>query len=171
MPEDGGDGPPASATPLLESTTGHRCRSSACWVRLRRWWWRDKWEMDEGAAAAASGPGMDPRTSRGTSTRSNRQVHLESRAQAFVLSASPRLLSPPSSSAHDDQAPALVRPSLVGVCYTMTTIPARLARSAHISSNPQEARKRVIQLYRDWYRGVRSLQSQLLHQVIDHLLH
>ncbi|KAH9921127.1 NADH-ubiquinone oxidoreductase Complex1 subunit [Fomitopsis serialis] len=35
----------------------------------------------------------------------------------------------------------------------MTTIPARLARPAARSASPQEARKRVIQLYRDWYRG------------------
>ncbi|EJF57501.1 NADH-ubiquinone oxidoreductase Complex1 subunit [Dichomitus squalens] len=35
----------------------------------------------------------------------------------------------------------------------MTTIPSRLARAAHISSSPQEARSRVLKLYRDWYRG------------------
>ncbi|KAI0632913.1 NADH-ubiquinone oxidoreductase Complex1 subunit [Trametes polyzona] len=35
----------------------------------------------------------------------------------------------------------------------MSTIPARLARSARVSSTPEEARKRVIQLYRDWYRS------------------
>ncbi|KAI0659674.1 NADH-ubiquinone oxidoreductase Complex1 subunit [Cubamyces menziesii] len=35
----------------------------------------------------------------------------------------------------------------------MSTIPARLARSARVSSSPEEARKRVIQLYRDWYRS------------------
>ncbi|KAI0742786.1 NADH-ubiquinone oxidoreductase Complex1 subunit [Daedaleopsis nitida] len=35
----------------------------------------------------------------------------------------------------------------------MTTIPARLARTAQISANPEEARKRVLKLYRDWYRG------------------
>ncbi|TFK80801.1 NADH-ubiquinone oxidoreductase Complex1 subunit [Polyporus arcularius HHB13444] len=35
----------------------------------------------------------------------------------------------------------------------MTTIPARLARTAHISSSPQQARARVLKLYRDWYRG------------------
>ena len=38
-----------------------------------------------------------------------------------------------------------------------STIPARLARPAATSANPQEARKRAIQLYRDWYRGVRLL--------------
>ncbi|KAI0651232.1 NADH-ubiquinone oxidoreductase Complex1 subunit [Trametes meyenii] len=32
-------------------------------------------------------------------------------------------------------------------------IPARLARSARISGSPDDARKRVIQLYRDWYRS------------------
>ncbi len=37
----------------------------------------------------------------------------------------------------------------------MTTIPARLARTAHVSSSPEEARRRVLKLYRDWYRGVR----------------
>ncbi|KAM5537369.1 hypothetical protein V8D89_008888 [Ganoderma adspersum] len=35
----------------------------------------------------------------------------------------------------------------------MSTIPARLARTAQISSSPQEARRRVLKLYRDWYRG------------------
>ncbi|KIJ47297.1 hypothetical protein M422DRAFT_28940 [Sphaerobolus stellatus SS14] len=35
----------------------------------------------------------------------------------------------------------------------MTTIPARLARMTRTSSSPQEARTRVIQLYRDWYRA------------------
>ncbi|KAI0759063.1 NADH-ubiquinone oxidoreductase Complex1 subunit [Fomes fomentarius] len=35
----------------------------------------------------------------------------------------------------------------------MTTIPARLARTAHVSSSPEEARRRVLKLYRDWYRG------------------
>ncbi|KAH9837700.1 NADH-ubiquinone oxidoreductase Complex1 subunit [Rhodofomes roseus] len=34
-----------------------------------------------------------------------------------------------------------------------STIPARLARPAARSASPQEARKRAIQLYRDWYRG------------------
>lgn len=37
---------------------------------------------------------------------------------------------------------------------TMTTIPARLARTTRISSSPSEARSRTIQLYRDWYRSV-----------------
>ncbi|KAG7094134.1 hypothetical protein E1B28_007746 [Marasmius oreades] len=32
-------------------------------------------------------------------------------------------------------------------------MPSRLARSATISRSPEEARKRVIQLYRDWYRS------------------
>ncbi|KAL1938902.1 hypothetical protein VTO73DRAFT_11055 [Trametes versicolor] len=35
----------------------------------------------------------------------------------------------------------------------MSTIPARLARSARVSTNPNAARQRVIQLYRDWYRS------------------
>jgi len=33
------------------------------------------------------------------------------------------------------------------------TIPARLARPATISTNHAEAKKRAIQLYREWYRG------------------
>ncbi|KAI0052409.1 hypothetical protein FA95DRAFT_1601784 [Auriscalpium vulgare] len=37
----------------------------------------------------------------------------------------------------------------------MTTIPARLARSAAVSTSPSHARQRVLKLYRDWYRGVR----------------
>lgn len=37
----------------------------------------------------------------------------------------------------------------------MSTIPARLARSARVSTTPNAARQRVIQLYRDWYRSVR----------------
>ncbi|KAI0674738.1 NADH-ubiquinone oxidoreductase Complex1 subunit [Trametes maxima] len=32
-------------------------------------------------------------------------------------------------------------------------MPARLARSARVSGSPDDARKRVIQLYRDWYRS------------------
>ena len=36
----------------------------------------------------------------------------------------------------------------------MTTIPARLARATKTSSNPTEARQRVLSLYRDWYRSV-----------------
>ncbi|KAI0063380.1 NADH-ubiquinone oxidoreductase Complex1 subunit [Artomyces pyxidatus] len=35
----------------------------------------------------------------------------------------------------------------------MTTIPARLARTAAVSGGPAQARQRVLQLYRDWYRG------------------
>jgi len=35
----------------------------------------------------------------------------------------------------------------------MTTIPARLARATKTSSNPTEARQRVLSLYRDWYRS------------------
>ncbi|KAI1789662.1 NADH-ubiquinone oxidoreductase Complex1 subunit [Ganoderma leucocontextum] len=41
----------------------------------------------------------------------------------------------------------------------MTTIPARLARAAQISSSPQEARNRVLKLYRDWYRGAPEIVS------------
>ncbi|EED78569.1 predicted protein [Postia placenta Mad-698-R] len=41
----------------------------------------------------------------------------------------------------------------------MTTIPARLARTAQISANPAQARQRVIQLYRDWYRGAPEMVS------------
>lgn len=36
----------------------------------------------------------------------------------------------------------------------MTTIPARLARATTTSSNPTEARQRVLSLYRNWYRSV-----------------
>ena len=46
----------------------------------------------------------------------------------------------------------------------MTTIPARLARTAQISSSPQEARRRVLKLYRDWYRGVRRYSTHV-HRV------
>ncbi|PCH43078.1 hypothetical protein WOLCODRAFT_153138 [Wolfiporia cocos MD-104 SS10] len=35
----------------------------------------------------------------------------------------------------------------------MNTIPARLARAAQISASPEQARQRVFQLYRDWYRA------------------
>ncbi|KAI0712741.1 NADH-ubiquinone oxidoreductase Complex1 subunit [Cerioporus squamosus] len=41
----------------------------------------------------------------------------------------------------------------------MTTIPARLARTAHISSSPEQARSRVLKLYRDWYRGAPEIVS------------
>ncbi|KII90129.1 hypothetical protein PLICRDRAFT_91232 [Plicaturopsis crispa FD-325 SS-3] len=33
------------------------------------------------------------------------------------------------------------------------TIPARLAQPTRTSSSPAEARRRVLQLYRDWYRS------------------
>lgn len=36
----------------------------------------------------------------------------------------------------------------------MTTIPSRLAQVARMSGSPEEARKRVIDLYRDWVRAV-----------------
>ncbi|KZT22991.1 NdufA6 NADH-ubiquinone oxidoreductase 14.8 kDa subunit [Neolentinus lepideus HHB14362 ss-1] len=35
----------------------------------------------------------------------------------------------------------------------MTTIPTRLAQAVRTSKSPVEARKRAIQLYRDWYRA------------------
>ncbi|TFY70779.1 hypothetical protein EVG20_g2232 [Dentipellis fragilis] len=35
----------------------------------------------------------------------------------------------------------------------MTTIPSRLARATSTSSGPAEARKKVFELYRDWYRA------------------
>ncbi|KAF8578893.1 NdufA6 NADH-ubiquinone oxidoreductase 14.8 kDa subunit [Ramaria rubella] len=41
----------------------------------------------------------------------------------------------------------------------MTTIPARLARTTRSSSSPSEARSRVIQLYRDWYRAAPEIVS------------
>ncbi|KAI0790981.1 NADH-ubiquinone oxidoreductase Complex1 subunit [Abortiporus biennis] len=41
----------------------------------------------------------------------------------------------------------------------MSNIPARLARVAKTSSSPEEARKAVIQLYRDWYRGAPEIVS------------
>ena len=37
----------------------------------------------------------------------------------------------------------------------MSTIPSRLARTTRLSRSPEEARARVIELYRDWYRSVR----------------
>lgn len=36
----------------------------------------------------------------------------------------------------------------------MTTIPARLATLTRTSRTPADARKRVLSLYRDWYRSV-----------------
>lgn len=47
--------------------------------------------------------------------------------------------------------------SILKHSFRMTTIPSRLARVAQSSGGPEEARKRVIQLYRDWYRSVRSV--------------
>lgn len=35
------------------------------------------------------------------------------------------------------------------------TIPTRLARVTKVSGSAGEARQRVLQLYRDWYRSVR----------------
>jgi hypothetical protein len=37
----------------------------------------------------------------------------------------------------------------------MTTIPTRLARAATVSTNSIHQRKRVLDLYREWMRGVR----------------
>ena len=45
--------------------------------------------------------------------------------------------------------------SLLCTPSAMTTIPARLARTTAVSASPTHARQRVLQLYRDWYRGVR----------------
>ena len=39
----------------------------------------------------------------------------------------------------------------------MTTIPSRLAQVSHFSSSPEEARRRVIDLYRGWVRAVSRL--------------
>jgi hypothetical protein len=39
----------------------------------------------------------------------------------------------------------------------MTTIPTRLARAAAVSTSSVQQRKRVLDLYREWIRGVRSL--------------
>ncbi len=41
------------------------------------------------------------------------------------------------------------------VLTIMTTIPARLARVTRVAHSPEQARAAVIQLYRDWRRGVR----------------
>jgi hypothetical protein len=37
----------------------------------------------------------------------------------------------------------------------MTTIPTRLARAAAVSTSSGHQRKRVLDLYREWMRGVR----------------
>ena len=39
----------------------------------------------------------------------------------------------------------------------MTTIPTRLARAATVSTSSVQQRKRVLDLYREWIRGVRSV--------------
>ncbi|KAF8889084.1 hypothetical protein BD779DRAFT_1439538 [Infundibulicybe gibba] len=41
----------------------------------------------------------------------------------------------------------------------MTTIPARLAQSTRSSGSTIEARKRAIQMYRDWYRSAPEIVS------------
>ncbi|KAF7794579.1 hypothetical protein EIP86_005714 [Pleurotus ostreatoroseus] len=41
----------------------------------------------------------------------------------------------------------------------MSTIPSRLARATSMSRTPQEARAKVIQLYRDWYRSAPEIVS------------
>jgi NADH dehydrogenase (ubiquinone) 1 alpha subcomplex subunit 6 len=43
----------------------------------------------------------------------------------------------------------------------MTTIPARLAQTSRTSSSLSDARSRAIQLYREWYRSVRSCLSHV----------
>jgi hypothetical protein len=40
--------------------------------------------------------------------------------------------------------------------WPMTTIPTRLARAATVSTSSVQQRKRVLDLYREWIRGVRS---------------
>ena len=51
--------------------------------------------------------------------------------------------------------------SLYNAPYTMTTIPARLARTTLQSPTLEHARKRTIQAYREWYRAVsRGVQSR-----------
>ncbi|KAF8654749.1 hypothetical protein AX16_003404 [Volvariella volvacea WC 439] len=41
----------------------------------------------------------------------------------------------------------------------MTTIPSRLAQATRASVSSTEARKRVVQLYRDWYRSAPEIVS------------
>ncbi|KAH7907251.1 NdufA6 NADH-ubiquinone oxidoreductase 14.8 kDa subunit [Hygrophoropsis aurantiaca] len=41
----------------------------------------------------------------------------------------------------------------------MTTIPSRLAQVTRMSSSPQEARQRVINLYRAWYRAAPEIET------------
>ncbi len=41
----------------------------------------------------------------------------------------------------------------------MTTIPTPLARAAAVSTSSVQQRKRVLDLYREWMRGVRFLSS------------
>ncbi len=43
--------------------------------------------------------------------------------------------------------------------WPMTTIPTRLARAAAVSTSSVQQRKRVLDLYREWMRGVRFLSS------------
>lgn len=44
----------------------------------------------------------------------------------------------------------------------MTTIPTRLARVATVSTNSIHQRKRVLDLYREWMRGVRLRPSSVI---------
>lgn len=44
----------------------------------------------------------------------------------------------------------------------MTTIPTRLARAATVSTNSVHQRKRVLDLYREWMRGVRLRPSSVI---------
>jgi NADH dehydrogenase (ubiquinone) 1 alpha subcomplex subunit 6 len=45
----------------------------------------------------------------------------------------------------------------------MTTIPSRLAVATRASLNSGDARHRVLNLYRDWYRSVRSMPTDRAH--------
>jgi len=44
----------------------------------------------------------------------------------------------------------------------MTTIPTRLSRAAAVSTNSIHQRKRVLDLYREWMRGVRLQPSSVV---------
>jgi hypothetical protein len=53
-------------------------------------------------------------------------------------------------------------PETYKLSLTMTTIPTRLARAATSSTSSVHQRKRVLDLYREWMRGVRLLSSLTL---------
>ena len=66
---------------------------------------------------------------------------------------------------------ALIFPPSAG-CWSlkMTTIPARLAQMSKNSLSQLDSRKRVIQLYRDWYRAVCNLIiPQNYNLIVSHL--